>query len=208
MTGGMLDSYSFLNRGEVFSTAQTGNIALMGLHLAQRNWGDALRYLLPVLSFIIGVLVAEVLHQWMGPGIGRLHWRQPILLLECLVLVLVSFIPSGRLDLLATIMISFTSALQIESFRTFHGCSCSTTMCTGDLRSATEHLFRHLTIPGSQSGAKSALYYGLVFFFMSGAVVIGLLSPLFHCRTVLIACLPLFLAFLLLFQAPPSASSS
>ena len=30
LTGGLLDAYSYLNRGEVFATAETGNIVLMG----------------------------------------------------------------------------------------------------------------------------------------------------------------------------------
>ena len=50
LTGGLLDAYSYLNRGEVFATAETGNIVLMGINLAQQNWSGALHYLLPVLA--------------------------------------------------------------------------------------------------------------------------------------------------------------
>ena len=59
LTGGLLDAYSYLNRGEVFATAETGNIVLLGIHLAQQNWMDALHYLLPVLAFTAGILAAE-----------------------------------------------------------------------------------------------------------------------------------------------------
>ena len=34
-SGGFLDAYSYLVRGEVFATAETGNIALMGISLAR-----------------------------------------------------------------------------------------------------------------------------------------------------------------------------
>lgn len=199
LAGGMLDSYSYLNRGQVFATAETGNIVLLGLQLAQQNWIGGLDYLLPILSFAAGVLVTEVLRRRMGPNAGRLHWRQPILLTECLVLVLVSLIPAGGLDPVANMLISFTSAIQIESFRTFRGCGCATTMCTGNLRSGTEHLFRHLTNSDSQSGPKAALYYGLILCFVAGAILSGLLSPIFACHTVLAACLPLLAAFFFLF---------
>lgn len=198
--GGMLDSYSYLNRGQVFATAETGNLVLLGLQLAQKNWAGILQYLLPILSFAAGVLAAELLRRWVGPNTRTLHWRQPILLTECLVLVAVALIPSGPLDSAANMLISFTSAIQIQSFRQFHGCGCATTMCTGNLRSGTEHLFRCLTTPGSQSASKAMLYYGLILSFMAGAVVSGLLSSFWGCHAVLAACLPLLAAFLLMFQ--------
>ena len=83
LTGGLLDAYSYLNRGEVFATAETGNIVLMGINLAQQNWSGALHYLLPVLAFTAGILAAEWVRRRCDPGEGcpqRLHWRLPLLL--------------------------------------------------------------------------------------------------------------------------------
>ena len=96
LTGGLLDAYSYLNRGEVFATAETGNIVLLGIHLAQQQWGQALRYVFPILAFAAGVLVAELIHRNLGNASGRIHWRHPLLLAECLVLVLVALLPQGR----------------------------------------------------------------------------------------------------------------
>ena len=154
-----------------------------------------------ILAFAAGVLATELLRRQMGPNAGHLHWRQPILLVECGVLVLVSFLPQGGLDPLANMLISFTSAVQIESFRKFHGCACATTMCTGNLRSGTEHLFRHLTVPDSQSAPKAMLYYGLILSFVTGAILSGLFSPWMKGRTVLLACIPLLTAFGLMFRS-------
>lgn len=201
LAGGILDAYTYLNRGQVFATAETGNLVLLGINLSQGRLDRVVYYLLPILSFAAGVLVTELLRRRLGPNAGHLHWRQPILLTECAVLVLVSLLPLGPLDSLANMLISFTSAIQIESFRQFMGCGCATTMCTGNLRSGTEHLFRHFTSPGSQSASKAALYYGLILSFVCGAVVSGLITPLLGGRTVLCACLPLLGAFLLMFRA-------
>lgn len=203
LAGGILDSYSYLNRGQVFATAETGNLVLLGINLAQGHFSQSIRYLLPILAFAAGVLATELLRHHLGAQAGRLHWRQPILLAECAVLVLVAFLPQGSLDPLANILISFTSAVQMESFRKFRGCSCATTMCTGNLRSGTEHLFRRLITPeNTGSGSTAMLYYGLILAFVSGAVLSGLLSPMFSSRTVLCACVPLLAVFLLLFRSP------
>ena len=130
LTGGLLDAYSYLNRGEVFATAETGNIVLMGINLAQQNWSGALHYLLPVLAFTAGILAAEWVRRRCDPGEGRpqrLHWRLPLLLAECVAILVVSALPVGPLDPLANIIISFASALQVESFRNIQGWSPSAT---------------------------------------------------------------------------------
>ena len=41
LTGGIMNSYTYLNRGGVFVTAETGNLVLLGMHLAQGNWRRA-----------------------------------------------------------------------------------------------------------------------------------------------------------------------
>ena len=36
--GGFLDGYTYLARGGVFANAQTGNIVLLGVNLANTSW--------------------------------------------------------------------------------------------------------------------------------------------------------------------------
>ena len=52
MSGGFMDAYSYMCRGEVFANAQTGNILLMAVNLAKGNFVVALRYFAPVMAFI------------------------------------------------------------------------------------------------------------------------------------------------------------
>ena len=35
LSGGFMDAYSYMERGEVFANAQTGNMLLFGVHLSQ-----------------------------------------------------------------------------------------------------------------------------------------------------------------------------
>ena len=201
LTGGLLDAYSYLNRGEVFATAETGNIVLLGIHLAQQNWMGALHYLLPVLAFTAGILAAEWVRRKFdrsSSGGPQIHWRLPLLLAECGAIVVVSFLPMGDLDPMANIIISFTSALQVESFRNIQGYGCVTTMCTGNLRSGTENLFHWLTRREPKAVPKLKVYYGLILCFIFGAVISGLTSPLLKQQTALLACLPLLTVFFLL----------
>ena len=203
LAGGMLDAYSFINRGEVFATAETGNIVQLSVHLSMGEWASAFQYLLPILAFILGVVAAEAIRRRAEGRTGRLQWQQYLLLAECGVLAAVSLLPQGPLDPLANILISFTSAVQVDSFRKFRGCAGSTTMCTGNLRSGTELLFRFFALPDPQSGTKASVYYRLILCFVLGAVLCGRLSLLFGPRTVLAACVPLLAAFFLMFRLSP-----
>lgn len=198
LAGGILDSYTFLNRGEVFATAETGNLVMLGVHLARGMWTDALYYLFPILAFAAGVLCTELIKNRIGSTGNQVHWRLPLLLVECLVITAVAFLPLGKADALANILISFTSAIQIESFRKFVGCACATTMCTGNLRSATENLFQWLRSHERPHLGKAFVYYGLIASFVTGAVISAVFSRFWSGHTVLIACIPLLSAFILM----------
>ena len=51
LAGGFLDAYTYLCRGQVFANAQTGNMVLLAVRLAEGNWGKAFHYLMPILAF-------------------------------------------------------------------------------------------------------------------------------------------------------------
>ena len=48
LSGGCMDAYSYLYRGEVFANAQTGNMLLFGVNLTGGNFPVALKYFWPV----------------------------------------------------------------------------------------------------------------------------------------------------------------
>ena len=55
LVGGSLDCYSYLNRGQVLATAETGNLVLLGIQLAQGRLDLALRYLPPILAYTLAL---------------------------------------------------------------------------------------------------------------------------------------------------------
>ena len=59
LCGGFQDAYTYVCRDKVFANAQTGNIVLLGNHLAQQDWSGAVRYAVPILAFTAGIFVAQ-----------------------------------------------------------------------------------------------------------------------------------------------------
>ena len=142
MSGGFQDAYTYFTRDKVFSNAQTGNVVLMSQHFMMGEWKDGLKYLLPLLAFAFGVLAAERI-QAQFRFARRLHWRQGILLLEIAILLIVGFLPQ-TLNMTATILVSFSCAMQVQAFRKVDGYSYASTMCIGNLRCASEALSEYL----------------------------------------------------------------
>ena len=196
-TGGFLDAYTFLVRGKVFANAQTGNIVLLGTNLFQGEFKQALSYLVPIVSFIVGVFITEFIKLKFKEN-EKLHWRQIIIFIEIFLLALVAFMPQS-LNNLANIIVSFICAMQVESFRKINGIACATTMCTGNLRSGTELLFKYIKTKDSDLKQKSINYYGIDLTFILGAGLGAVLTNIFDEKAVLVCCVILFIGFLVMF---------
>ena len=133
--GGFLETYTFILHGNVFANVQTGNIVLCGMAIAEADWIRALKYALPVISFAIGVCAVEwIRNHW--PFV-RIHWRQAVILIEIILLSGCFFLCGTLQDMLANLLVSIACAFQVQAFRKVHGTSYASTMCTGNLRSAT-----------------------------------------------------------------------
>lgn len=197
LAGGSLDCYTYLNRGQVFATAETGNLVLLGVQLAQGRLDLALHYLPPILAYTAGVLAVEWFSRAVDQRMGQVKWRQVVLLLECAVVAVAGLFPAGRPNALANVLISFTSAMQVESFRMFAGCACATTMCTGNLRSGTENLYFYLHDGNREAGRKAAVYYGLISCFVLGAVVNAAVTSFVGNKSFFLSCVFLAAAFII-----------
>ncbi len=197
LTGGFLDAYTFLARGKVFANAQTGNIVLLGTNLFQGEFKQALSYLVPILAFIIGVFITEFIKLKFKDN-EKLHWRQIIIFIEIFLLVLVAFMPQS-LNNLANIIVSFICAMQVESFRKINGIACATTMCTGNLRSGTELLFKYIKTKEPDLKEKGINYYGIDLTFILGAGFGALFTNYFKEKAVLFCCITLFIGFIVMF---------
>lgn len=196
-SGGFLDAYSYLVRGQVFATAETGNIALMGISLARGDLAMAGRYLIPVAAYAAGIFLTEWIRMRVGEN-GTVHWKEGILWLELLVMVLVGFMPQ-KWNSLVNCLIGFSCAMQVEAFRKMKGSAYASTMCIGNLRSATEMLYRYRHTKEKGCLEKCLRYYGVILVFGIGAALGSFMTSLFEERTIWISCGFLFVCFCIMF---------
>ena len=114
LAGGFFDAYTYLCRGGVFANAETGNIVLLGAHLAKGDFEKALRYLLPIVAFAFGVLSAELVKRRFKSRQNRdinIHWRQIVVLGEMVLVTIAALLPQSA-NAMVNIIISFVCAIR------------------------------------------------------------------------------------------------
>ena len=197
LSGGFQDAYTYYTRGKVFANAQTGNIILLGHNAMNGDFTDAFRYLVPVLAFAGGIYISEVI-RGIYREYGKLHWRQIVVVLEILLLFVVGFLPQS-MNMAANILVSFVCAMQVEAFRKMKGSAYASAMCIGNLRSATEMLYRYRHTKEKGCLEKCLRYYGVILVFGIGAALGSFMTSLFEERTIWISCGFLFVCFCIMF---------
>ena len=197
LSGGFQDAYTYTCRGEVFANAQTGNIVLLSTALFRQEWPTVLKYLVPVLSFVVGTAVAEGIHLRLK-SYEKIHWRQIILLVEIVLLGVVGALPPA-VEPPANALVSFVCAMQVQTFHKVRGHAYASTMCIGNLRSGTEALCAYFRVRDKEILQKAVTYFGVILVFGVGAGLGSILTVALGCRAIWLCCLLLSVSFGMMF---------
>lgn len=167
LVGGYLDIYSYVARGKVFANTQTGNLVLLGYNMAQGNLEKMIYYLLPISFFAFGVWLAKIIEYKVGEG-KYFDWLHVLLGIEIGILFIVMFIPEGKFNVVANIMVSFICGLQVQGFRKVNGNAYSTVMFTGNLKNVAER-FAHYSLTKEREALENGkVYLGIILMFVIG----------------------------------------
>lgn len=197
IVGGFLDAYTYIGRGGVFSNAQTGNIVLVGIYAFDRNWEATINHILPIIAFIFGVIAAEFIRNH-----SSVHFKSKsehsVLVFEIIILSSIGFMPHTVSNNIVNIIISFVTSLQFCSFKKLANYPYATTMCTGNLRSASQAAYTAFTQKDHASAIKALHYFSIILFFLLGAFSGGFLTSVFKNQAIFGAPLLLLLSLVLL----------
>lgn len=196
--GGFLDAYTYVLRGGVFCNAQTGNIVLLGVEISAGNWAQASAYLMPILAFVFGVFVTGWLSN-IFHTVHHIHWRQIVLAVELVILFYIGFLPLTAPSIWVNILISFVSAVQVTSFRKLEGVAYSTTMCTGNLRTAADYFYRYITTKEKRDRTIMLQFLSIILAFIVGAAASSLCSRFWLEHSVWLCCLVLLVVLIYLY---------
>jgi uncharacterized membrane protein YoaK (UPF0700 family) len=174
VAGGAMDAWVYLDHGQVFANAQTGNVVLMGIAFAGGDVARAAMHLPPLLAFIAGLLVSRLSGQLLKRR--RLNSRNARLALECVMLVALGLFADRMPNQAVTACVGFIAGVQITSLSHIGSWSFNTGMVTGNLRSAVSALVKAFT-GSSEDWPHAATLLVLCFAFAVGAAAGAWLTP-------------------------------
>jgi len=195
--GGFVDAYTYITRGNVFAYAQTGNIIFTGMKLVEGNIMECLMYIFPIIAYFLGVFITDYLNS----KIIRttvVTIQTVVLTAEVLLLLAVGFLPQTIPNVSVTVLISFLSAIQVQSFRVVYNTPYACTMCTGNLRSSAERLHKFFATKDKEHLIHFLRYTYINISFFAGAALGALFSQLLYERAAFIACILLFAALVMI----------
>lgn len=200
---GLIDAVTYTAHGHVFANAMTGNIVLLGIAMVSHRPWEVLLHVVPILSFIAGVLAGKWLLRFHRGVSLRLT-----LLIQMAVLVAAGALRTHvRSELLVTAL-ALSSAMQVTTVRRMEQIPFNTTFMTGNLRSVFEGAFDTVfppVSPGTSPDQRSKRQFVLVgltcLAFFCGALLGSCLQPVLLDRSFLVAASMLLAAAGLLWEA-------
>ncbi|ERL64246.1 hypothetical protein L248_1429 [Schleiferilactobacillus shenzhenensis LY-73] len=174
--GGYMDAFSYLLHGNVFSSLQSGNVILLGIHLARGQWASSGHYLLPLAAFYLGAFLITIIARYVHrPGQRRTHLVGVIT--EIIILLAVALFGAHLPDTVVIAMMSFTAAIQLSIFRKMKGQPYTTTMTTGNIQASAAHLANAAMGTGQHAGQRSRDRLAVALGFGLGAFLSASLVP-------------------------------
>ena len=181
--GGAMDAWVWIDHGRVFANAQSGNVVLMSIALAQGDGIGAATHLPSLIAFLLGMFASRFAGlRLKRAGLNSRNWRFSA---ECALLALLALVADRWSDTAVTAGVGLIAGLHITSFSHIGGWSLNTGMTTGNLRSFVNASVKAVT--GSREDRPHAvLMASMAGCFASGAVLGALLTPRLHGLTLLV----------------------
>ena len=188
---GFYGGYTLSVRGGVFCNGQTGNLALFGMALGSGNLMKAIYYLIPISSYMLGIMVSEIIPRQLRWY--RLRWDTLLTLIEIVLVIIMGFIPATAPHQICQVTINFICAMQYNTFRRSEGIAMATTFCVNHMRMVGTALSRLLTRKNQdvEQWEQVKAHGAMLGSFILGAVVSAALCCLFSVYAIWFVLIPL-----------------
>lgn len=191
--GGYMNGYTYITRNNILANMHTANMSKLGISIALGEWLEALHYLIPIVTCILGAAFSKLIETILINFNFKGDWRKFALILEGIALFLIGLIPSSFPDIIVTNLVSFLMGYQLCLFRNCLGVPFNTTICTGNIRTVGLFLFGALDKESTDSFKKLITFTILTFSFTAGTIPGTLISLALSIKSVWVCSFILFL---------------
>ena len=186
LSGGFMGAYSYFLKGGVFANAETANLLILALNIAELNPEGIISVLYPISAFFIGTFFSQMFIEKLGR-----RWIPTLLIAEIIALISLSLLPSETPDRVFHVVIAVLSSMQFNTFRKARGVAMSTLFCTAHLRGFGASLYSAIADRKGEELKKSLYHGGLIMTFLAGGISCSLISKSLGGYTIALSSLPL-----------------
>ncbi|WP_054252593.1 YoaK family protein [Neofamilia massiliensis] len=169
--GGFINAYTFYTRNGFMANNQTSNITKVGIYLSLENFQDMINALLPMLSFLIGSILASLIKIKIN---DEKEWINFIIIFEIVIFTLIGLVPIETtyiLNEISKLTCSFISAFHLTAFRNLRDLTINSTICTGNIRTLGDLIANAIKYKTLNHLKIVFLYFIVLFFFPLGAFI-------------------------------------
>lgn len=189
--GGFINAYSYLLFGQRFAAAQSGNVIMLGLSLAQGQVDRLWHFCLPLICFSLGQSLSYALRRLAN---HRHINVQELALLAMVGLLGLSLISASFWSEDATVAcLALFSGIQVDVFSHIKGLPYANVMMTGNVKVSAYLLTR-----GIAEKNKHLVKQGLEKYAVMASFILGVLFAVWLVNLFGVASLNLVIVFLLL----------
>ena len=192
--GAFIDGFAYFGHGHVFANVMTANLVLSAVSCVHGDWPRAARLLLPVASYLAGVLIGAMLKSWTKKW-ATANPQALAIGIAIAILIGVGWLPAGFSSAAIVSIISFGNAVRSFFFLRVERWNYASTLPTGNLRQFGEAIFQLLSEMDNPKSKRQAMVFGsITVSFFLGALAGGVATNILHNRAVWVAALLLLAA--------------
>jgi uncharacterized membrane protein YoaK (UPF0700 family) len=198
--GGYIEAYTWIVH-HVFANAQSANLVFLWVFMTGGEWERAVRYVPPLLAFVVGVVLACWLRWALPQRAARISN-----LIEIAFLFIVAIVHNRLPELAGTLGLSLVAAFQTVSFPRVEGWSYNSVMVTSNFRQTIEGFFAGFAGSAEPRPFRRSYVFGMMCIaFGSGAAVGAFATELKRPYSLAVPVLLLVIVLLLCEQKPVRA---
>ena len=154
--GGYLEAYTWIVH-HVFANAQGANLVFLWVYMTSGEWETAVKYIPPLLAFVVGVVLACWLRWALPQRATRISN-----MVEIAFLFIVGMTHNRLPHLAGTLGLSLVAAFQMVSFPRVEGWSYNSVMVTSNFRQTIEGLFAAFAGSAEPRARRRSYVFGMI----------------------------------------------
>lgn len=182
-SGGFVDAYTYIERGQTLSAGQTGNIIFFASSLTNHNTLGMITRGATFTAFCIGLAMVGLFHKYVKNNYWRVFCLFPILF----ICAIDGFLPSTVPNFYIVPATAFGMAIQNASFSKIEGMGYSNAFTTGNLKKSVVAWSAYFFGEDKSQYSAAMNYMLLVISFGIGAIISASLDKVFRLKTILFA---------------------